>query len=460
MRRLLAACAAAALLVTGSAIAAPTVPVSSVVPHVPGSTVQSPNMTHVGTIPLEGVGVSMRVVKVGKQVRAFVSGAVGLSIYDATNPVKPELLGHLPIYNWENEDIAVSKDGSTAILTEFQGTLYLHVIDVSDPALPHPTGSIALRGAHTVECADAHCNYLFGSEGQTYDISDRANPKQLPEAQSWGALTGAGTRGHNVHQDTSGVWVSDTSPLVVFVENPDPLHLKVLTKGEVTLNSAYQHNNIRPRGDRYVPRKKGESLGGPLRNGELLLGEGETNSEPSCSGGSGAFTTWSMAGFERGVPMKQLHALRPVNGPLLAKDPAVAGLGCSGHWFTQKDAKNGRILVAAAWYEHGTRFLEVDPKTGTISQVGFFQPQRGSTSQAYWIPGTDVVWSIDYHSGIDILQFDQSAAKRPTRQAIEANWMKNVHVVDAFSQAMREICRAGAKATPAQHAKLHALALA
>ena len=39
MRRLLTACAAAALLITGSAIAAPTVPVSPVVPHVPGSTI-------------------------------------------------------------------------------------------------------------------------------------------------------------------------------------------------------------------------------------------------------------------------------------------------------------------------------------------------------------------------------------------------------------------------------------
>jgi hypothetical protein len=450
-RPLLALTAAAALAIaTGVAVADP---VSVPLTPLPTPSIASGNVTHVGTIPIEGVGVSMRTVKVGKQVRAFVSGATGLSIYDATDPAKPALLGHLPIYNWENEDIAVSKDGSTAILTEFEATFYLHVVDVSNPNLPLLKGTIPLSAAHTVECADPHCNYLFGAEGETFDITDRANPKQLPDAQSWGTLTGA-KNGHNVHQDAAGIWVSDTSPLVVFKENPDPLHLKVLTRGKVTKNTAYQHNNIRPRADRYTPRK-GRSLGGPLRDGELLLGEGETNFKATCNSGSGAFSTWSMAGFDRGVPMKQIDVLRPVSGDYSNGDPAINGLGCSGHWFTQTDAKDGAILVAAAWYEHGTRFLKVDPRTGKIRQVGFFQPVRGSTSQAYWMPGSDYVWSIDYHSGIDILKFDQSA-KAPTTAQIDASWLSKAHVTDSWSDIMRIVCRQNGKATPAQLAQLGA----
>ncbi len=454
-RRLLALSAAALLALGGTASAIPTLPVSPVVPDVPGSSILSPNVTHVGTIPLDGAGVSMRLVKVGKQLRAFVSGAGGLSIYDATNPVKPTLLGHLPIYNWENEDIAVSADGRTAFLTEFEGRAYLHVVDVSDPTLPKLTGTLAPGGAHTVECADTPCNYLFGSEGQTFDVHDRAHPTKLPAARSWGVLTGAG-RGHNLHRDASGVWISDTEPLVVFRLNPDPLHLKVLTHGDITKGTQYQHNNIRPRADRYQPRRKGESLGGPLRDGELLLGEGETNFEPQCSGSNGAFSTWSMAGFDRGVPMRQLATLRPVDNKALSQDAAVNVLGCSGHWFTQKDGKDGQVLVAAAWYEHGTRLLSVNPRNGKISQVGYFQPTRGATSAAYWIPGTDVVWSVDYHSGIDILQFDQSPTKRPAPKAVERSWLARLDV-DPFAQAVRELCQAGAKATPAQHAKAHSL---
>ncbi|MDP9164965.1 MAG: hypothetical protein M3O32_02695 [Actinomycetota bacterium] len=453
MRPSLIALTAAAALALASTVASAD-PVSVPVPPLPTPSIASANVTHVGTIPLDGVGVSMRTVKVGKQLRAFVSGAAGLSIYDASDPAHPSLLGHLPIYNWENEDIAVSRDGSTAILTEFDALFYLHVVDVSNPNLPVLKGTIALSAAHTVECADAHCNYLFGAEGETFDISDRAHPRQLPDAQSWGALTGA-KGGHNVHQDAAGIWVSDTSPLVVFKETPDPLHLTVLTHGAISRNTAYQHNNIRPRANRFVPRKKGESLTGPLRNGELLLGEGETNFKATCSGGSGAFSTWSMVGFDRGVPMRQLDVLRPVSGTYSNGDPAVNGLGCSGHWFTQKDAKDGAILVAAAWYEHGTRFLKVDPRTGKIRQVGYYQPVRGSTSQTYWIPGTDYVWSIDYHSGIDILRFDQNAPA-PTTAQLDASWLAKAHVVDTWSDLMKIVCRANGKATPTQMAGLGA----
>ena len=452
MRRILAVVSAALLAAGTAASAAPVGVPLALVPSW-GTAVVSQNVTHVGTLPLEGVGVSLRVVRVDGQVRAFVSGAAGLSIYDATDPRKPALLGHLPVYNWENEDIAVSQDGRTAILTEYASTLYLHVVDVSDPTLPRITGTLAGGGAHTVACADPRCNYLFGAEGQTYDIRDRSNPVELPRDRSWGHQAGTYGRGHALHQDAAGVWVADTSPLVVF-EAKNPLRIKVLARGAITKRTAYQHNNVRPRAERYVPRPAGASLGGPLRDGELLLGEGETNFDVECNSGSGAFSTWSMAGFERGVSMKQLHVLRPVTGGLGQADPALNQIGCSGHWFTVRDAADGSILVAAAWYEHGTRFLKVNPRTGAIRQVGFFQPTRGSASAAYWM-SDDTVWTVDYHSGIDVLAFDEDPFLLPTRAQLDASWLAGR--VDPFSEAMRRLCRAGAEATADDHAKAHAL---
>ena len=68
------------------------------------------------------------------------------------------------------------------------------------------------------------------------------------------------------------------------------------------------------------------------------------------------------------------------------------------------------------------------PATGRISQVGWFQPQRGATSAAYWM-GKDTVWSVDYHSGIDVLAFDESPMLHPRAAAIHASWMSAGAVV-------------------------------
>jgi len=399
----------------------------------------SSNVTYVASIPT-GAGVSARVVTVGEQRRLYVSSAHSLTIYDITDPGLPVPLGVLPIYNWENEDIAVSADGATTILTEFESQFYLHVVDTSNPMLPRLAGSIIGDGSHTAECADVHCGYLFASNGKTYDIRDRAHPVALPEAQWWSTQVGAGVA-HNLHHDAGGYWTADETPLVMFTA-ANPLHPHRVTSGNVTLNTAYEHNNIRPAADRYRPRRPGDTSKA-LRPGELLMSEGETNFSPSCNAGSGAFATWSLVGFDKGRPMRQIHLLRPVNGSYANGDPAVNALGCSGHWFTVRERVpsryRGHYLVAAGWYEHGTRFLSVDARTGAIAQVGFFQPVRGSASAAYWIPGTDYVYVVDYQRGVDILRFDGNAAP-PTAAATTRSWLAKLGVVDSLALDDRFWC--------------------
>ena len=447
--RVLAAAAALLLATALGATAAPPVPVPLMVPGV-GATA-SPNVTHLGTIPLDGVGISLRTVTVGKQVRAVVSGAAGLSVYDATDPARPLLMGHLPFYNWENEDVAVSPDGRTAFMTDFFGALYLHVVDISDPSLMRVVGTLT-EGAHTVECADRACGYLYGSEGQTYDVRDRTRPRRVAAGSDWGTQVGVGGSGHNVTRDPSGVFLADnSSEIVLFRQVGSPLRVRAITRGGISKGTAYQHNSLWPRSGKYRSRS---TTTGPLRDGELLLGEGETNFETACNSGSGAFSTWSMVGFDKGRSPRQLDVLRPVTGKPGGVDPAVNAMGCSGHWFTHKDARDGSLLIVGAWYEHGTRFLKVDPRTGKIRQVGWFQPQRGATSAAYWM-GKDVVWAVDYHSGIDVLRFDEDPKKVPTARAVEASWFERLDT-DPFAAALREVCSAGAKATPLQHARLHA----
>jgi hypothetical protein len=78
-------------------------------------------------------------------------------------------------------------------------------------------------------------------------------------------------------------------------------------------------------------------------------------------------------------------------------------------------------VVAAGWYEHGTRFLHVDPTNGHITEVGWFQPVWGSASAAYWLDDSTVA-VVDYARGIDILSFDRRG-NLPTATQIAQSWL-------------------------------------
>ncbi|CAN5264201.1 hypothetical protein BH23ACT9_BH23ACT9_14320 [soil metagenome] len=79
---------------------------------VPGVSVTSDNIEHVGYLPEVGPSVSGRVVEVDGQRRFYVASiGRGLSIYDVDDPADPVLLGALPIGGFQNEDMAVSADG-------------------------------------------------------------------------------------------------------------------------------------------------------------------------------------------------------------------------------------------------------------------------------------------------------------------------------------------------------------
>jgi hypothetical protein len=420
---------------------ATTAPATQYLAPGPGG-LTSGNVSYVASIPT-GAGVSARVLTVKGQRRLYVSSAHSLAIYDITNPALPVPMGALPIYNWENEDIAVSKDGNTAILTEYASRFYMHVIDTSNPHAPVVKGSVFLDGSHTVQCADLHCNYLFASNGKTYDLRS-GMPVAVPQAKWWSTELGV-RGGHALHQDAAGYWIADETPWVMFTAK-DPLHVKLVDQGMPTLNNAYQHNNVRPAADKWSARKRGDKSK-TLRPGEMLMTETETNFHPSCAGGTdgtGSFATWSIANFDKGAAPKQLHVLTPVQGDYANGDPAINALGCSGHWFNVREDQPGRYqgqyVVAAGWYEHGTRFLAVDHKTGAIKQVGYFQPIRGSASAAYWIDKTNYVYVVDYQRGVDILKFNPAAAP-PTAAATRASWLAKLHTVDTLSQQERFWCR-------------------
>ena len=221
----------------------------------------SDNVSYVGTIPLDSPGVGGRVLKVGKQVRFYVTGLKGLTIYDVTDPALPIPLGTFPFPHAQNEDVDVSEDGKRVIISAdgallipiMPATRGIHVIDTSNPMQPALLGSIN-EGNHTSTCADAKCHWLYGSSGNIYDAR---KPAAIKNVGRWAPGDAGG--GHDLSRDATGLVISDTSPRYVLDPRKNPANPKVIATGMPSekIEPRYQHNNIRPHAEKWKPRKKG-----------------------------------------------------------------------------------------------------------------------------------------------------------------------------------------------------------
>jgi hypothetical protein len=405
----------------------------------------SDNVTYIGTIPIDSPGVAAAVRTVGNQRRLYVSGAKGLTIWNVTDPALPTPLGHYTLPHFQNENMGVSADGSKAIIStdtfgvDRNGSTSngVHILDTTDPMNIRRLGFVQ-SGNHTSMCPDPACNWIYGSTGVIIDATNPAAPK----------LTGKrwGNGGHALNRDPSGLVISDSNPRLV-LDVTDPSTPKVLASGKPTVklpDGLLQHNNVRTRATEWVPRDPlAPDYNDPaLRPGELLIGNSESNVRPNCGANAGGLSSWSMANFDKGQPLKQLQTFRPVNGNWVDGNPAVNGLGCSGHWFTVRDISPTTSLIAASWYEHGIRFIEVDAATGTFKEVGFFNAVATQAGASHWIDDR-YVYNIDYARGIDIVRFDP-AAETPSESEIQASWLANLGAVGEQAAMERYACRAAA----------------
>jgi hypothetical protein len=404
----------------------------------------SPNLSYYATLAFDSPAVSARVVQVGAVRRLYVSTTKSMSVYNITNPEIPLLMGTLAFYNWENEDVAVSADGKWMISSEFEGALYTHIVEVVDEpggvVALIPRASKALMANHTIECVDAPCNWAYGSEGDIWDLRNKANPTI---AGNWGAS------GHHVTFDATGLAWTDTTPIRVLDPGDDPLHPVQIAQSDTASMSqkrtAYQHNNLRPFAAEYQPRLTPGDIADPnLRPGEILLGEGETNFGPQCGSGSGPFATYDLKNFDQpdAKRFKVVDVFRPINGDYDGGDgdPAVNAMGCSGHWFDISPlSTHDKIITANGWYDHGTRIFEIDGKTAKIKQIGYFQPVVGEASASYWVDNSHI-YTVDYARGIDILKYNASAPI-PTQAQFDASWLAKLHSKDPVAAFAQYFCR-------------------
>ena len=408
----------------------------------------SPNVKYVGTIPQEAPGIGGRLLTVDGQQRFYTTGAKGLTIFDVTNPAAPKELGRLVLPHFQNEDVDVSDDGKRVIISSDTVAARLpgqpgagtrdngmHIIDTSNVTAPKMVGFIPLS-SHTTTCADAACNWLYGSSGHIVDATDPANPKDTGKKWFRNGVTGS----HALNRDASGLMISDSTPRLV-LDVTDPVNPVALAEGRPDTrkfgkDGLLQHNNVRPRAEQWVPRAEGD-LDPAMRPGELLIGNSESNLNRNCTD-AGGLSTWNMTDFDKGAPMTQLDVFRPFNGNWVDGNPKANGLGCSGHWFTVDGD-----MVVTSWYEHGVRFFHVDPATGKITQKGYFQPVVTQAGAAHWVTapnGDKYVLAPDYARGIDILKFIPDAPV-PTEQDFRDSWRANLNQVGSSTSVERYLCK-------------------
>ena len=383
--------------------------------------VSSDNVEYIGSIK-EDVGLTTGAKIVGN--RMFVTSAKNISIYDISNPASPERVGILPNASWENEEVptngkilAFASDFFSLMpncMTNDPGSTgrvlgCVQFFDVRDPSNIKEIGATPTSN-HTAECV-LDCQYFYGSGGTIIDARGALDGTAPKEVGNWitylrnSANVKVDSRScHHIRELRPGVLLTACRPFSVITVNPEdapgasPTTPQVLATGAA---AKFVHSARWPR--------KGED--------DLLMTGGEENFNPQCEsipndedrvvGNNSEFSTYSAAGVNEGTSteFELLHQVEPAgNGTYVDGKPVANHLGCSVHWFQEHSTFKNGGLVALSEYEDGVRFMQIH-KDGQIEEQGFFLPLGGSSSSPKWAPSGDIVYSIDYDRGIDIIRW-------------------------------------------------------
>jgi hypothetical protein len=391
-----------AALITTLAVLSTAAPAAAASP--PPDAVMSPNVDYLGSIK-DDVGLTAGAKIVGD--RMFVTSGKNISIYDISAPATPKRLGSLKVnVAWENEEVptngkvlAVASDFYSAGVPECVAALAadgcVQFFDVRDPADIRQVGTIPIAN-HTAECV-LDCRYFYGRAGTIIDargILDGTPPKVIGNWIDELAAQGVTEKScHHIRELRPGVLLTACRPFAAISVNAadggSPAHPKVLYTGAA---AKFVHSARWPRSG----------------SDKLVLIGGEQNFTGRCERNNSEFSVYSAEKVLAGQSTQfegPLDQVPPAGNGLYADGKPVAGaLGCSVHWFQEHPTFRNGGLVAISEYEDGVRFLQI-ARDGTISEQGYFLSLGSSSSSPKWAGKDDVLYSIDYQRGIDILRW-------------------------------------------------------
>jgi hypothetical protein len=421
----------------------------------------SPNVRLVSTFP-ETLGISGEWAKTGNYF--YVSSLDSISVFDTSDPLRPQLKGTLPNLVFENEAMTygerrvngtlrrfllVGNDAYEAAVDPSKGPQrgrigggQVIVVDVTDPTKPTVRAMTPESGAgtvttstHTVQCVTVSCEYAYtaGDVGKfsIIDLRNLDKPAQIATHPSpASAPNGIFTRGSGHYWDFDTArrgWHTGSGGAAAFdVSNPRfPLVVEgTNAKGTATpWNDFIHHNSMRPN----APRNLSATAPASVFNGNVLLVTEEDyfndGDELACNR-AGTFQTWRVPifngpAYRAGNPDNQpnrgrIYPLDIIN-PVALGDGLSTPVGgfCSAHWFDFHQSG----IVAQGYYQQGLRFIDVRRATD-LKQYGYVTGGGTEVWDAYWVPQRDaagvaspsqkrnIVYTTDLVRGLDVYEVD------------------------------------------------------
>src|SRR3954453_14212508 len=143
--------------------------VLALLPAASASAAGSPNVRQLAQLPEMAAPISINFI--GDTM--FVPTAHGIFSFDVSDAAQPPLLGSVPHYIWENEDmdvdpvrkrLFVSRDPRGFTSPAVSGSTFpfgaLEIYDVSDPSQMRLLNFIPLDAGHTTTCVN-RCDYVW-----------------------------------------------------------------------------------------------------------------------------------------------------------------------------------------------------------------------------------------------------------------------------------------------------------
>ncbi len=432
---LLALACAVLLLPVAAATARPAGP--TLAPPPAGAI--SPNLEFLANVPEMASAISVNFI----DETMFVSATTGVFAYSISDPAAPSLIGALPQFIWENEDVDVDVDrkllfisrdprGFTTPATPGAAFPYgmVQVIDVSLPHAMTQISQILVGAGHTTTCVN-RCQWLWvggpyanavtqpGWTGRPIigvDLRNPLNPVECPAPIDTGRNDGVTDYAHDVQVDAAGIaWVSGAGGVRGYWTSGR--HLNPVTKKMQTADgcnpipyagggtpddatpSRFMHN---------AWRNLKLKIDAKDRGGNVLMAT-EENVTSTCES-SGRFATFDLRSSYGGQGFRDIartkYRLKTLD--TWTPEDQAGSTGCaSAHYFTDR----GDGILAYAFYGQGTRILDVrNPRN--IRQIGYFRPDDASTWAAYWHKG--LIYVADNTRGIDVLRLKTPVGKKQT----------------------------------------------